>query len=313
MQRNEQDLHRQQSGRWFVLSAAVLWGTTGAAQALAPDGTQPASVGAVRLAVGGITLLMIAAGRGALRSGKPWPVLALICAAGSMAAYQLCFFAAVATTGVAVGTMVALGSAPILAGLLGWLIRKERPKRRWIVATALAIGGCGILMAASRSLNVDMLGVMLALGAGSAYALFAVVSKQLLEVQSPDAVMAAVFCLGALLLSPLLLIVDLRWVVTARGLAVGLHLGVLATAVAYILFARGLTTLPVATVVTFSLAEPLTAGLLAVVVLGEQLSAMAMIGIGLLFSGLVLLAMSPKDAVGQLRDGQHPVAPRNTS
>lgn len=279
------------SGQWFVLAAAVLWGTTGTAQAFAPEAAQPAAVGALRLAVGGAALLALAVARGALRGKERWPALATVFAAGSMAAYQLCFFAAVAKTGVAVGTIVAIGSAPILAGGLGSLVRGERPGRRWFVATLFAVSGCSLLIAAGGGLRVNVLGVVLALGAGVAYATYAVAGKRLLEERPPEAVMAVVFCLGALLLSPLLVAADLNWLAQPRGLAVVLHLGLIATAAAYTLFARGLMAVPVATAVTLSLAEPLTAGTLGVVVLGERFTAAAIFGIGLVFSGLALLSL----------------------
>ena len=66
------------------------------------------------------------------------PRLALGLAAGGMAAYQPLFFGGVARTGVAVGTMVGIGSAPVFAGLLGLLLRGERPGRRWAAATLSA-------------------------------------------------------------------------------------------------------------------------------------------------------------------------------
>jgi DME family drug/metabolite transporter len=274
-----------------VLAAAVLWGTTGTAQALAPEGAQPVAIGAMRLAIGGTALLVVAGIRGALRDGPRWPALAIAFAGGSMALYQICFFAGVAKTGVAVATIVAIGTAPILAGVLGFLVRGERPESRWVMATVFAIVGCGLLVAASGRLSVDALGIVLALGAGGAYATYAVASKGLLDERSPDAVMAVVFCLGALLLAPLRFVADLSWLAQPRGLAVALHLGLVATAAAYILFARGLMVIPVATAVTLSLAEPLTAGALGVVVLGEQLTTSAVLGIGLIFTGLVLLAL----------------------
>ena len=170
MQSDERDRPQGRRGQWFVLAAAVLWGTTGTAQAFAPAGAQPAAVGAVRLAVGGVALLAFAAARGVLRRGKRWPALATAVAAGSVAAYQLCFFAGVARTGVAVGTIVAIGSAPILAGVLGFLVRGERPGRRWAVATVLAVVGCDLLIVTRGSVSVDAGGVVLALGAGAAYA-----------------------------------------------------------------------------------------------------------------------------------------------
>jgi len=296
---DQRDQVQSKSGPWFILAAAVLWGTTGTAQSFAPAGAQPAAIGAMRLAVGGIALLALAVLRGGLRrdggEGAPrrqgsWPVAATGFAGGSMAAYQVCFFAAVARTGVAVATMVAIGVAPILAGLLGFLVRGERPGTRWAMATALAVLGCSLLIAASGGLSVNALGILLALGAGAAYATYAVASKGLLQGRPPDAVMAVVFCLGALLLAPLLFLADLSWLAQPRGLAVALHLGLVATAAAYTLFARGLSAVPVASAVTLSLAEPLTAGALGVVVLGEQLTTSAVLGMGLIFGGLILLS-----------------------
>ena len=274
-----------------MLAAAVLWGTTGTAQALAPEGAQPAAIGALRLAIGGSVLLGLAGIRGALPGGLRWPVLDTALAGGSMAAYQICFFTSVARTGVAVATIVAIGTAPILAGVLGLLVRGEHPGIRWGLATVLAVVGCSLLVAAGGGLSVDLLGIVLALGAGAAYATYAVASKGLLEERPPDAVMAVVFCLGAVLLAPLLFVADLSWLAQPRGLAVALHLGLVATAAAYILFARGLMAIPVAAAVTLSLAEPLTAGTLGVVLLGEQLTTSAVLGIGLIFGGLVLLSL----------------------
>jgi DME family drug/metabolite transporter len=228
-----------------------------------------------------------------------------------MAAYQVFFFAAVAATGVAVGTVVAIGSAPILTGGLGLVVRGERPGWRWAVATALAVVGCGLLVGAGGSAALttggstalttsgaekDPLGVLLALGAGAAYATYTVASKGLLEEQPPDAAMAVVFCLSALLLLPLLFTGSLEWALEPRGILVILHLGLIATAVSYVLFARGLKATPVATAVTLSLVEPVTAALLGVVVLGERITWPIGLGIGLVFSGLALLSVRIGDA-----------------
>ena len=65
----------------------------------------------------------------------------LMMAGTSVAAYQLTFFAAVARTGVAVGTLVMLATAPGAAGLAGWLLRGRRPSRLWAVATLVGLAG----------------------------------------------------------------------------------------------------------------------------------------------------------------------------
>lgn len=278
-------------GFGLVLAAAVCWGTTGTAQAFAPAGATPLAVGALRLLIGGSVLLLWALGRRQMR-WRGWPVAATAMAIGAIAGYQLFFFAGVARTGVAVGTVVAIGAAPVLAGLLGLLLLGERPTLRWLAATVLAVAGCTLLIATGGDLQIDLPGVILAIGAGGAYALYTIASKELLRVQPPDAVTAVAFFGGALLLAPLLFFVDLAWLTQSQGVLVALHLGMVTTALAYMLYIRGLLTLPTATAVTLALAEPLTAALLGTLVLGERLTLAALVGMALIFAGLLVLTTS---------------------
>jgi DME family drug/metabolite transporter len=285
-------LARYGGGAGLVLAAAVLWGTTGTARALAPAGASPLSVGAVRIAVGGAALVVVARLRGELRRGGTWPAAAVLAGAAAVAGYQLAFFSAVARTGVAVGTMVAIGSAPPLAGLLAWVTRAERPGRRWYGATALAVTGGGLLAVAGQPLRFAPGGAALAVAAGAAYAVVAVAAKDLLAGHGQVEVMAVLFAGGALLLVPVAVLAPPGWLATPRGALVALHLGLLATAAAYALFAAGLRRVTVATAATMSLAEPLTAAALGVAVLGERLTAAGLAGAALLVAGL-LLAGSP--------------------
>lgn len=275
---------------WYVLLAAVLWGTTGTAQALAPAGAPPLAVGAVRLAIGGGALLLWAWGRGRLADGRAWQKRPLLLGALAVAAYQPFFFAGVARTGVAVGTMVAIGSAPLIAGLWQWAVWGGRPSTRWVAATFCAVAGCSLLALAGGAVTVNIAGMLLALGAGSSYALFALITKELLRDHAPETVTAVVFSLGALLLLPLLFFVDISWLARPSGLLAAVWLGLGATALAYLLYTRGLAQTPVATAVTLSLAEPLTAALLGIFLLGESVTVPILAGVALVFGGLALLA-----------------------
>src|SRR5215216_1999923 len=104
----------------LVLVAAALSGTTGTAQALGHAG-DPVAVGAGRLAVGGGALVLITltlGGWAALLTGLRRPLLGLtVIAAAALAICQSAFFSAVASTGVATGTVIALGTAPVVTGL----------------------------------------------------------------------------------------------------------------------------------------------------------------------------------------------------
>ena len=77
-----------------------------------------------------------------------------------------------------------------------------------------------------------------------------------------------------------------------------LWLGLATIGVAYVLFTWGLSGLTAATAATLTLAEPLTASILGVVVLGERLSPLAVAGLVVLAAGLALLALgsrAPRD------------------
>ncbi len=276
-----------------MLGAAILWGTTGTSQALAPEGATPASIGALRLGVGGLALLAYAALRGSLGGVRGLPRIPVVAAAVCMAAYQLLFFGGVARTGVAVGTIVGIGSVPIWGGILGYLFARERPGRPWQIATLLGVIGAGLLaVSGSAELKVELFGLFLAAGAGAAYAGFALFNKQLIGNHRTESVQVAVFLLGAILLLPLLFGVDLSWVAQPAGMLVVLHLGLVTVGLAYSLFALGLKQTPISSAMTLTLAEPLTAGILGVLVLGERLTPQAGVGILLILSGLVVLIRS---------------------
>lgn len=276
--------------RGAVLAAAVLFGTTGTVAALGAQDASPLAVGAARVVIGGALLLLVAHRLGELRPARGLPRAAILIGALGVAGYQLCFFAAVDLTGVAIGTLVAIGSGPPLTGAVG-LLRGQRPERRWVVATGLAIVGCALLLVPGGDVEVDAGGVVLALGAGASYTAYTLSSKALLDAgDTPAGAMARAFGLGGLLLLPVLPIAGTGWLTDPGGLATALYLGVVTTAIAYTLFARGLRELPPPTVVTLVLAEPVTATALGVVVLGERPGLSAAVGALLVLAGLMLLA-----------------------
>lgn len=279
---------RASAGPWLIVLAAALWGTTGTARALAPAGADPLGVGAVRIAIGGALLaaFVLATRRSAI------PALAhpatLVCAVG-VALYQLSFFSAVALIGVALGTIVAIGSAPLATGLLSALLGRQ-PSRRWYAATGVAVLGVGLLALPEGAVRLDTAGILLALTAGFAYALYAVGAKWLLRDREPLPVMAAAFAGGAVLLLPVLALTDLSWLGEPRGIVVAAHLGILATAIAYALFGRGLALVPATTAATLSLFEPLTATALGIALLGERLSLTQLAGAAAILAAVTVAA-----------------------
>jgi DME family drug/metabolite transporter len=97
------------------------------------------------------------------------------------------------------------------------------------------------------------------------------------------------FTAGALLLLPFALATGFVVSYSPAGWVLLLHLGLLPTALAYVLFLAGIrhTTATVATLVT--LLEPLTGTALAWVLFGEQLGGAGLLGAALLLGAIMLL------------------------
>lgn len=285
-----------------VLAAAVLFGTTGTSQALGPDGTTPLAVGVARMVVGGSALALIAfllAARHARRSTAPRPKLTatpllLMAATGvALAVYQPLFFLGTERNGVAVSTVIALGSAPVLAGLLEWALTRRLPSPIWMSATALATVGVVLLGVGggAESGGADPIGVLGAIGAGASFAVIANAQRRLLDSGWDAFTVVGAMGVGSALVSALALpFVDLAWVLEPSGLAMTLWLGLATIAVAYTMFTWGLQGLTAATAATLTLGEPLTAAILGLAVLGEQLSILAIVGLVILAAGLATLA-----------------------
>ncbi len=269
------------------MAAAVLWGTAGTAGLLVS--ADPVSLAAARLVIGGSALALFA-GSGLGRVLRPGLVLAAV----AVAAYQLCFFAAVARTGVAIGTVVAIGSGPVFAGLLSWGMHGQRPSARWAMATSAAVAGCVALIAGggAQAGGQVLSGVLFALVGGLLYAFYVVSAARAISAGAPSgAVMGVLFGGAAVIMLPVLLWQGVGWLAEPRGLLAALYLGVGTTALAYVLYGRGLRSTPVATAATLALAEPAVAALLGLVVLGERLAPVSIAGLALLAVSLVVVAL----------------------
>ena len=297
-----------------VLAAAVLFGTTGTSQALGPAGTTPLSIGVMRMVIGGTGLAVIAfllAARHARRRPVDAPAapslgirsLSLMVLTGAcLAVYQPLFFLGTSLNGVAVGTVVALGSAPILAGLLEWALTRRMPTSTWMGATALATLGVVMLGFGGEAGDAgatDPLGLLGSVGAGASFAVIANAQRRLLdEGWDPFTVVGAMGASSAVLCAFAVPFVDLAWLGTTSGVVMALWLGLATISVAYVLFTWGLSGLTAATAATLTLGEPLTASILGIAVLGERLSLLAIVGLAVLAAGLALLAWgsrSPRD------------------
>ncbi|GAA1457962.1 DMT family transporter [Nocardiopsis exhalans] len=288
-------LSRLAGGPLPILGAAVLWGTTGTASSFAPAGAHPAAIGSAGLVLGGILLFLAGRGSTALLTRSDtrtrWT---LLLGAVAVAGYPLFFYPAVANAGVAVGTVITLGSAPVFSGLLAWCVDRSRPTARWAAATVAAVLGCAVLVLGPEVTGtptpVNSVGVLLALVAGFSYSLYAIIAEKLIRRgHTSGAVMGTMFAGGGVLVLPVVLATGTAWLATVNGALVALHLALFTVFLAYWLFGHGLRHTPAATATTLSLAEPAVAAVLGVALVGERLPLVSWSGLVILALGLAVL------------------------
>jgi DME family drug/metabolite transporter len=263
----------------------------------APPASDPYSVAALRLLIGGSALAVIAASRhtNAITTAPISRTRLGATGIGALgvAVFQLCYFLAVDRTGVAVGTVATIGSGPMFAGLIATATERSAPTARWLVGTGLGIVGVALLGLMGADAKTDPAGVALALLSGLGWAVFATIGKhQITGGHDSTTTMATMFCGGAVMLAPLLLWHDPGWVIDGSGALVALYLGVATVGLAYTLYGYALRHLPAPTVVTLTLLEPITAATLGAVVVHEQIIAIGWVGVGLVLVGLTLVGTS---------------------
>jgi drug/metabolite transporter, DME family len=289
----------KRGGLGLIAGAALLWGTVGVTtQSLYQlSATNAFSIGFFRLALAAPLLLLTCA----MLYGRTWRlrardvgVAALLGAL--MAVYQVAYFTAIRYAGVTIAVLVTLCTAPVIAALLGGLLLREHMSRQVALALVGALLGTGLLVGVRPEGTQDsglVVGVLFALASALGYASITICGRLLSPQARPLEVNAVAFSAGALLLLVGTLPVGL--VTSYRPLSWGLllYMGLVPTALAYMLFLAGMrrTTATVATLIT--LLEPLTGALLAWALLGERLAPLSLVGAALLLLSLGLLAWRP--------------------
>jgi DME family drug/metabolite transporter len=283
------------AGILAVLGAAFCFGTTGTTQQLGVPDISPVAVASARLLCGSLFLFLFAF-LIERRNGKyRMPRTDLLIAGCGIAIYQLTFFSAVDSTGIAIATVTALGTAPTFSAIVAYLILREKPLLNWYLGTSVTIIGIVLVGTANGVEGFNVLGILLASIAGLGFAIFNVICRKSLEKGASDIwVTAQTFGVAAFASSPFLFAESPVWLTTRNGILTTLWLGILTTSVGYILFMYGLKRIPSSLAATVVLAEPATATILAAVVIGEPLVAQSYLGIATVALGILYISKSKR-------------------
>lgn len=282
-----------------ILFSAVVWGTTGTAATFAPD-VSAAAIGAAAMGVGGVAQALVAA-RGIARSRAVlWNQRRLlVVGALSVAIYPLAFYGAMRLAGVTVGTVITIGSAPLLSALIEYLLDRRHLTLRWSMGALVGLIGMGLICVAENLSHGEVvggdsvpLGVFLGLIGGLTYALYSwSARKMMLQGTRSSVAMGATFGLGGLLLMPVLIATGGPFLASWTNAAVGIYMAAVPMFLGYLAFGVGLARVQASMATVITLLEPVVAAVLAVLIVGERLPNIGWIGVVMVVGCLVIISV----------------------
>lgn len=297
-----------------LILSGVLWGTGGLLGSLLGQvaGVSPLTVAAIRLLVGGglmVVFLLVTRARRP-RGRTAWTRIAVN---GLLSAlFQGCYFGAISLTSVSLATLVTIGAAPVIVAAVE-RVRGGRPLGLGGVLTqGLALAGLVLLVGGPsiEGFNEGALaGCGLALLSAAGFAAITLIGSSPVPGLGDLTVNGYGFSLGGLILVPFAAAAassggfGLRTgdLLAAAGLLAALVIG--PTAVAYTLYYRGLRAESASTAALLTLLEPLTATIGGIVLLGDRLGTVGIVGAVILGAALVRAARAPAASAGPASAG----------
>jgi drug/metabolite transporter (DMT)-like permease len=295
-------MSRAARGYLLVAGSFLIMGLIGA---LVEWATAPESALLVlRFATAGIVLGIVFARRRPLAGATErsvWPRLLLM---GVIDAFTLLlFFVAIRGTSVAIGMFLQF-LAPVWVALIAPRVFRARTEGIVYPALAIALAGLAVILAPAllgEGIQLSPWGVTAGLLAGVGYAAFQLVVKDLTRRISAVTIVFTEAWLDALVLLPLALwqTVGAGYRLTTRDLVAGLILGVVCTALAYLMWTHGMSMIKVQHSAILGYLEPVSAPVYALLLLGQAISLWTIIGGALIVvAGLLVVLLGEHEEEG---------------
>jgi DME family drug/metabolite transporter len=289
-------------GLLYLIVAGAAWGTAGAAASLVYRASDmgPVALSFWRCATGLVLLLGVRRLRPRAKAAVREPLGRRALRAGltgsGLAVFQTAYFAAVESTGLAVATVVTLGAGPVLIALGARPALGERLGRGGAAAVAGALAGLAVLVLGGGAATVRPWGVLLALLSAAGYSAMTLLTRRWGRDGGADAAGTSVgaFAVTSLVLLPPAVAEGLLPHTTepARLLWLLAYVAAVPTALAYGLYFAGAAVVRSATVSVIMLLEPVSASVLAVLLLGEHLTTATVAGTSLMLGSVAGLAVA---------------------
>jgi drug/metabolite transporter (DMT)-like permease len=295
--------------------ASCLWGGMYVVSRASFGAIPPLTLAALRVAIGGLTLAIVlralarrAAGNARVASTRPrWRMQDHVRAFGCGLIVAACIATQFLGTDLVSAHDAALLTTvtPVFVVPLAWVLLRERPHLRVVAGMLLALVGVAVVVSAqagggsAAAGGTRLLGDGLLLVSALAWALFTVLGTPLTRRFSALAASTYAMLWSIVFLAPLAFVELLtrtpRPVIalTPASVAAVLYLAWGATALAWVLWYRGVARLETGVAAVFFFAQPLVGGLLSGLLLHEPLPAGFWLGGAVLAAGIVVVSSAP--------------------
>jgi drug/metabolite transporter (DMT)-like permease len=273
-----------------IVIVMIVWGSTFVVTKAAVHEIPPLTLTFLRFLITAAVLVPIAAARGGLkRLPQPLPLAALVLMGlTGVAIFHVGFTYAMVYGSAAQGAIVfaLVPAAVVIAAIVGL---KEAPSKHRIAGILLSVCGVALVVATGESGSASpapLLGAAFMLGAVAAWAAYTALAKRLAATDQV-VLIACVSVIGMAMVLPAAA-VELSLVPwpdpSLQGWLGTLFLGVVASALAFVVYSRALRELDASLVGAYLNLDPIVGVLTAVIFLGEKL------GLWQISGGVVALA-----------------------
>ena len=283
------------------LLAAALWGGMYVVSKWGFSVVPPLTLGFLRVALGGVVLYAVVSATGNTIERADYRRFAVL--GGWVAVTIATQFLGTELTNASQGSLLTI-LTPVFTVGLGAAVLGERVGRRKVAGIAVAVAGTLLVVSGQYDLRAlvaggdaaSAAGVLLLVVASVCWAGYTVWGVPV--VRRYSGLTAATYsCLAAIpMLAPLaaaelyLVRPPLAELLAPRALLVVLYLGLAATAAAWVLWYRGLETLPAGTVAVFFFAQPVVGAALGGALLGEAIGPWFAVGGAVMAGGVWLVS-----------------------
>ena len=282
---------------WLRLVAlSVIWGSSFLFTEIALVDLEPLTVVNLRMLFAALTLLALwrLQRLPGVRGAHLWRAFALIAVTNNILPFTLIVWA---QTHISASLAAILNAAvPLFGVVLAWLFTQdERPGLTKFIGVVIGFVGVIVLIAPTGEelAAATLAGQIAVLTATFCYAVSSIYSKRFKDWDVPPVITATMQALlGAILLLPLTLVLEQPWQAQLSTLwtpVAVVCLGVICSALAYLLFFRILANAGAVNLMLVALLIPVSACLLAAIFLGERLAGGDLLGMLIIFAGLLII------------------------